>query len=285
MPSLESFFNQDWIVFSSIVIFLFGLCLGSFFNVCIWRIPRRESVISNPSHCPNCQSQIKWYDNIPVFSYLLLMGKCRACKIKISPRYIMVELITAVFFLIDYLRVVNSEQSFPTLIIYLLATSLVILTFLIDIKHKIIPDKINYTIIVLALITAFSLPESVGRNSHISGLENSLLGFIVSVLLLGSFSFIGKKLFRKDILGWGDVKYLGAVGACFGLIPAVWFFTLFIGAIFGLIFGVALILFRGKNIYSELPFGPFLAIGTYLWILCGPELTEGYFSIISSFAF
>jgi len=197
----------------------------------------------------------------------------------------MVELLTAFLFLIDYLKVVNSGLGFPTLIMYILATSLVILTFLIDLKHKIIPDKINYTVTILALITAFSLPESVGKESHVAGLLNSLSGLIISVILLASFALIGKKLFKKEILGWGDVKYLGAVGACFGLIPAAWFFTLFVGSIIGLIYGFILVLFRGKNIYSEVPFGPFLAIGTYLWILCGPELTEGYFTLISSFTF
>jgi len=166
---------------------------------------------------------------------------------------------------------------------YLLATSLAIFAFIIDIKHRIIPDKITYAVMLLALMTAFAFPESVGKSSHLSGLLNSFIGMTVSIIILGVFSIVGKKVFRKDVMGWGDVKYLGAIGACFGMIPAVWFFTLFIGSIVGMIMGFGLMLFAKKSIFAEVPFGPFLAIGTYTWILCGPELVNSYFIMIGSF--
>ena len=282
MLSFEFFFSEDAYWLSAIAIFLFGLCWGSFFNVCIWRIPRGESIVFTPSHCPNCGKNIAWFENIPVLSWIVLRGKCSSCKNPISARYILVEILTGCLFAIAYQRVVELNLGLPALIMYVLASSLAILAFIIDIKHRIIPDKINYAVMILALITAFAFPESVGKTSHLAGLINSILGLVVSIVLLGLFAFAGKKVFKKDVMGWGDVKYLGAIGACFGLIPAVWFFTLFIGSIVGMILGFCLMLFAKKSIFAELPFGPFLAIGTYTWILFGPELTEGYFTLISS---
>ncbi len=282
MLNFEFFFSRETSFFFSIIVFLFGLCAGSFFNVCIWRIPRGESVVFTPSHCPNCGKNITWFENIPVFSWIFLRGKCSSCKTPISVRYILVELLTGLLFVIDYQRVVFLGFGIEAFIPYIVATSIFILTFFIDIKYRIIPNKITYTVIIFSLFFSFLCPASVNRISRFDGLLNSFLGMAISVLLLSIFAVAGKKILKKDALGWGDVKFIGAVGACFGFIPAVWFFTLFVGSVLGVLFGAGLVLFRKKGLLSEIPFGPFLAIGGYTWILFGQELTNGYFALIRS---
>lgn len=280
MLNSEFFFSTEASLFFSVIVFLFGLCFGSFFNVCIWRIPRGESIVFTPSHCPNCGKNISWYENTPVISWIVLRGKCSSCKNPISVRYIAVEILTACLFVIDYQRIIILNLDFSTFIMYLLATSLFILTFLIDFKHRIIPNKITYFVIIFALLFSLAFPESVGKTKHIDGFLNSISGMALSVFLFSAFAIIGKRILGKDALGWGDVKFIGAVGACFGLIPAVWFFTMFIGSILGVTFGMGLVIFGRKNLLTEIPFGPFLAIGGYTWILFGQELTDGYFSIM-----
>lgn len=282
MLNSELFFNQETSLFFSVVVFLFGLCLGSFFNVCIWRIPRGESVAFAPSHCPNCGKNISWFENIPAISWIILRGRCSSCKNPISPRYIFVEVLTAVLFLLDFQRVVFLGGGFSIFVPFIIATSLFILTFFIDIKHKIIPNKITYFVILFSLLFSFFFPESVNRTTRLGGLLNSFSGMAVNILLLGIFAIIGKKIFKKDALGWGDVKFMGGVGACFGLMSGAWFFTLFAGSILGVFCGAGMILFRKKGLLAEIPFGPFLAIGGYIWILFGTELINGYFTLIQT---
>ncbi|MEI6054780.1 MAG: prepilin peptidase [Lentisphaerota bacterium] len=285
MLSFEFFFSREASLFFSVVVFLFGLCVGSFFNVCIWRIPRCESIVFTPSHCPNCGKNIAWFENIPALSWIILRGRCSSCKTPISARYILVEILAAVLFVVDYQRVILLGAGFSVFIPYLIATSLFILTFFIDIKHRIIPDKITYFVIVFSLLFSFFFPESVNKTTRLDGLINSFSGMAVSIFLLSIFAIVGKKIFKKEALGWGDVKFMGAVGACFGLMPPVWFFTLFVGSILGVFFGACLILFRKKGVLAEIPFGPFLAIGGYVWILFGPELTNGYFALVRFIVF
>lgn len=278
MASLS--FNIGFIPYFSIIIFLLGLCIGSFLNVCIWRIPRGESVIFPPSHCPECNRQILWYDNLPLLSWIMLSGKCRWCGRKISFRYIGIELLTAILFEIDYLRVVDMKLPLPMLLSYFVATSLFIICAFTDIRHKIIPNKVTYFVIIFSLIMAFIFPGYTGKDGRLAGFLNSFLGLIAGGGIFALFSFAGRKIFKKEVLGFGDVKFLAAVGACFGLVPAVWFFVIFIGSFIGLIFGLFLVLMGKKRFGSEIPFGPFLAIGGYLWILLGPELIDFYFKTV-----
>jgi len=277
------FYNTDIIPYYSLIIFLLGLCIGSFLNVCIWRIPRGESVVFTPSHCPECNKEILWYDNLPVLSWIMLSGKCRWCGGKISIRYIGIELLTAVLFEIDYLRIVDMKLPLSMLLSYFVATSLFVVCSFTDIKHKIIPNKVTYFVIIFSLIMAFIFPGYTGKNTRVFGLLNSFLGFVAGGGTFALFSFAGRKIFKKEVLGFGDVKFMAAVGACFGLVPAVWFFVIFIGSFLGLIFGVFLILLGEKHFSSEIKFGPFLAIAGYLWILLGPELIDFYFKMIINY--
>ena len=279
---ISAFYDTAFIPCFSTIVFLFGLCIGSFLNVCTWRIPRGESVIFTPSHCPNCNRKIAWYDNLPVLSWIMLLGKCRWCGGKISFRYIAIELLTAILFVIDYLRIVDTGLPLPMLLSYFVATSLFIICSFTDINHKIIPNKVTYFVIVFSLAMAFIFPGYTGKGGSFSGLLNSFLGFAAGGGTLALFSFAGSKVFKKEVLGFGDVKFVAAVGACFGLIPAVWFFVIFMGSFIGLLFGLLLIFTGKKRFDSEIQFGPFLAIAGYLWILLGPELIDFYFKTVLS---
>ena len=260
-----------------VVVFIFGLCVGSFLNVCIWRMPRGESVIFTASHCPNCGDKIKWYNNIPVLSWLLLRGRCANCRTFISPRYLIVELLTAVLFLLNWWRVVAWHQPLSLFFFFTLATILFIVTFFVDLRHKIIPNTLTYGVIIISLLLAFLFPQAMGKTTSTVAFLNSLLGLVVAGGALAFVSIVGSLLLKKDVLGLGDVKFIAAVGACFGLYPPVWFFIILIGSIAGTIVGTALILFGKQKWSSILPFGPFLALSGYLWILYGPEILNYYF--------
>ncbi|HJO92377.1 MAG TPA: prepilin peptidase [Victivallales bacterium] len=271
--------NTAMMPFWCVVIFIFGLCVGSFINVCIWRIPRKESVTLTPSHCPKCGKRIKWYENIPVVSWLVLRGKCSGCSEKISVQYLLIELITAFLFVISYIRIMTLHYPISMLIPYLLASSMFIVTFVIDYKFKIIPNKITYAVIIISLCVGTVFPESVNRLTHFSGFLNSFLGFLVSLCIFWAISIIGKMVYKRDAFGLGDVKFLAALGACFGLFPAVWFFVIIVASFLGVLFGILLIVFKKKKLTHEIPFGPFLSAAGCVWIIYGPEITVYYFKL------
>lgn len=272
----------------SIFIFIFGACAGSFLNVCIWRIPRDESIISPPSHCPNCGYNLSWYENIPLLSWIILQGKCRNCKNPISFRYFYVEFLTASLFFAVWLKLVLSCQPLALLPLYLLVTMLIVLTTFIDAEHRIIPNEITYPVMAGGLIFSFLWPEhwfsSVRFLSillpdwripiRIFALAGSCISLVTAVVILGIAAVGGKIIFKEEALGWGDVKYLGAVGACLGLRAC--FFTVLLGSITGSLFGLLLIAIQRGKLRTAIPFGPFLAFSTYVWILFGNKLMLAY---------
>lgn len=274
----------------SIVIFIFGACVGSFLNVCIWRIPRDESIMSPSSHCPKCGHNLSWYENIPLLSWIILKGKCRNCKKPISYRYFWVELLTASFFFAVWLKLIVSCQPLTLLPLHLLVTMLIVLTTFIDAEHRIIPNEITYPVIAGGLIFSFLWPEhwfpSVRLLSlllpdwhipaRIFALAGSCVSLTAAVVILGIAAITGRMIFKQEALGWGDVKYLGAVGACLGLRAC--FFTVLLGSITGSFFGLLLIALRRGKLKTAIPFGPFLAFSTYVWILFENELMFTYLS-------
>lgn len=270
-------------LFFCVAVFLLGLCIGSFLNVCIWRIPRGESVILKPSHCTICGRNIKWYENIPVASWIFLRGKCSGCGSTISVQYPVIELLTGFLFLFDYIRVVGAGFPVTVLVPYVVATCLFVVTFVIDLKKGIIPNQITYGVILISLFIGTLLPESIGRTGHINGFLNSFLGAVAGGSVGASISIIGGWFFKKEVFGGGDVKFLAAVGACFGFSPPVWFFTVFVASLFGVTVGIFLLLSGRKKLTSAIAFGPYLAVAGYLWVLCGPELVSGYFSMMEKF--
>lgn len=245
------------------VIFTFGACIGSFLNVCIWRLPESQSIVSPPSKCPNCNKPIRFYDNIPIISYIWLWGKCRACRKPISIRYPLVEIITGLFACITAIKF---GISYEALIYFIFIAALIVTTF-IDIDHQIIPDIISLPGIAIGLL--FSI---VFESLHY---KDSLIGILIgggSLFLIawGYHFFTG-----KDGMGGGDIKLLAMIGAFIGWKGV--FFTIFVSSATGSIIGIMLMLIKQKDLKLAVPFGPFLAIGAILYIFFGPELLSWYF--------
>jgi leader peptidase (prepilin peptidase)/N-methyltransferase len=272
-------------------IFFLGACVGSFLNVCIWRIPRGESINHPGSHCPNCDHAIKFYDNIPLISWLVLNGKCRNCSVPITSRYFFVELLTAVLFTVAGFKVMIDHQPLATLLLYFPVIMLLVTTTFIDIEHRIIPNKTTFPLMGWGIIISLMFPEIWQPSAHMGTLFptfttthphlgaaiQSIGGGAISILGLQLFAVIGHKLFKKDIMGMGDVKYLGAIGASLGFFGS--FFTLFFGALLGSIGGLLLKLHKKEDGGTPIPFGPYLALGTYIWMIFGLRILIWYFSL------
>ena len=244
-------------------IFITGLVVGSFLNVCIYRLPREQSVVKPRSHCPHCRKTVKWYDNIPLLSYLMLGGKCRHCKTKISFQYFTVELLTALVFILFY----NTFGVTLKSIIYTIFTCGLIVATFVDFNFRIIPDEINIGGIILGLIVSFAYPQLHNTVSHFFGLYMSFLGIIIGGALLWITGLIGDFIFKKETMGGGDVKLLAMIGAFLGWKIAV--LTFFISPIFGAIVGI-IIKLRTKN--SLIAYGPYLALGSLVSLFFGKDI-------------
>ncbi len=242
----------------SICFFIFGTLIGSFLNVCIYRIPRNESVVTTNSHCPHCQSFIKPYDNIPILSYLFLGGKCRNCRESISMRYPLVEFITGLVFLINYQQLGLSISLGLNLV---LSCVLILITF-IDFDTLLIPDRFHVIIGGLAIINLILNPTQ---------LTSSLIGaIIISVPFLIIAMTTGG-------MGGGDIKLMFVAGLYLG-----WQATLvsfFIASISGGLYALYLILFKKQGRKAEMPFGPFLCIGILIASLYSTQLITWYLSL------
>ena len=236
-----------------IFIFIVGAAIGSFSNVCIYRLPKKLSIISPPSQCPNCGKSISPFDNIPIISFILLRGRCRYCQSPISWRYPIVELITGLIFLSLYLNFRISPQFF---IYALLCTSLIIIAF-IDLEHKIIPDVITLPGIIIGLTLSLTIP-------HIT-LINSIKG-----LLIGGGLFYAIAIISRGGMGGGDIKLIAMVGSFLGWKNVL--LTIFLGSLFGSIVGIVLIILKKKNRKDMVPFGPFLSLGAIISIFFGRDL-------------
>jgi leader peptidase (prepilin peptidase)/N-methyltransferase len=276
-----------YIIWTVFIAFL-GLCIGSFLNVCIWRLPRGESVVFPPSHCPKCDKLISWYENIPLLSWLALRGRCSKCHNPISARYFCVELLTGLMFLAVWFKV-NSLSLPEELLIPLLAADFIlvifiVLTIFIDLDHLIIPNKITYPVIVFGLALSLYAPAlwPLSHGSRWVAFTLSCASFLVAGGALAIFAVLGKKIFKKDALGWGDVKYIAAIATVLG--PWAAFFTILIGSILGSVVGLILIAVKKKGLSSGIPFGPPLAIATFIWILCGSEILQAYFEFTAKLA-
>ena len=246
------------------LIFMFGMCIGSFLNVCIYRLPSSTSII-NPSRsfCPQCNSAIQFYDNIPIFSYLWLKGRCRNCKASISLRYPLVELMTGTLAIAILFMFGPTPEG---IVYFVFISSLLVITF-IDIDHKIIPDIITLPGIPIGLAASFVLPAMT--------LKSSILGLLVgggSLLLVAwAYSFIT----RKEGMGGGDIKLLGMIGTFIGWKGVI--FTIFVASLAGTLVGIIAMLLKGKNLKFAIPFGPFLSIGAMSYVFFGEKILFWYF--------
>ena len=197
--------------------FLFGGCMGSFLNVCVLRIPRGESIAGAPSHCFGCGSPIRWYDNIPIWSYLRLGGKCRVCGMRIPPRYFIMEVLTGLLYAGAVAKTGWSGENPETLALYIVLLSLALTTFQIDWKCRIIPDVTTYPAMAAGLLVGGLLPGAFARGTWQAGLLFSGIGLAAAGIFLALFALIGRKVAGQEVFGWGDVKYMMAAGALTGL--------------------------------------------------------------------
>ena len=237
--------------------------MGSFSNVCIYRIPRDESIVYPASHCPKCHSNILPKDNIPLLSYILLRGKCRNCKNKISIQYPIVEFLTGLIYLIIYLAF---GLSFQTLIYIILSSALIIIAF-IDLNDQIVPDVISLPGIVIGFIVSFFV-------TYISVI-NSGLGILVGGGIILIIGIAGTIIFKKEAMGGGDVKLASMIGAFLGWRYII--ISLFLGFFLGALAGIILILSKIKKREDMVPFGPFIILGSFITLLWGGQIISWYF--------
>ncbi len=250
---------------SYIIVFIFGSVIGSFLNVCIYRMPRDKSIVVPLSYCPVCNTPIKAWDNIPILSYIILGGKCRACKAGISFRYPLVELLNALLYVALIWRF---GIGWHTLFYFAFVSALMVITF-IDLEFQIIPDSITLPGILVGLIAgSLVLPDPF--------LRWSLLGYKASVLgaVSGFGLFYIVAVLSKGGMGGGDIKMMAMVGAMTGWKSVL--LTTFIGSLLGSIIGVSLMVFKGKSRKTKIPFGPFLAAGTVITLFYGQEILSWY---------
>lgn len=246
--------------------FIFGLCIGSFLNVCIYRLPAAKSISHPRSSCTNCGELIRFYDNIPVISYMILKGRCRFCSEPISLRYPVVEILTGLFALITF---VKYGLTLEALIYFIFIAALLVITF-IDIDHQIIPDVITLPGIPIFFIASFALPE-------INYLE-SILGILIGggSLLLVAWTY--NLITKKEGMGGGDIKLLAMLGAVIGWKGVL--FTIFVASAVGTISGMLVMLKTRKSRKLAIPFGPFLAIGGITYVFFGSQLIFWYFKLL-----
>ena len=249
------------------IIFLFGLCIGSFLNVCIYRLPASKSIV-NPSRsvCPSCNQPIRYYDNIPIFSYLWLKGRCRHCSTRIPVRYAVVEVMTggvAVAVLLAF------GLTLEGLIYFAFISALIVITY-IDIDHKIIPDIITLPGIPIGLIASFALPAV--------GFKDAIVGLLAGGGSLWLVAWIYYLLTRKDGMGGGDIKLLAMMGTIIGLKGVI--FTIFMSSAVGTLVGITLMIVKGKDMKFAVPFGPFLSIGAITYIFFGQDIIRAYVNFL-----
>lgn len=254
-------------IFFSFIVFIFGLTIGSFLNCVIHRLEKNQSFLKGRSYCPGCKTNLKWQDLMPVFSFIFLKGKCRYCKEKISWQYPLVEILTGLLFLLIF----NKFFVFNFLILsyYWIIVSLLIIVFVYDLKHYIIPNRTIYPLIVITLIY-----QLFNNLNDINIFFNYILtGFIAALPF-----FLIVWISRETWMGGGDVKLAFFMGLLLGF-PNI-LVALFISFILGGIIGIGLIVLKKKGLKSEVPFGPFLVTGTFIALFYGQEIINWYLGVL-----
>ena len=251
------------IFLNSFLIFILGASLGSFSNVCIYRLPKNKQIVSGRSFCPRCKKYINWFDNLPIISFLLLGGKCRKCKKVILLRYFIVEIITGITLLLIYLN----YNDLSTIIFLSIISLLFIIIFFIDLENFIIPDSLNFSIMALALFKNF-LP--ISNTSFIQDINQSIIGGMVGYSIIWLIIYLYKMIKKIEGMGLGDAKLMASIGLLFGWhsVP----FVLFISALLGLIFVLPSLINKQKNMRSEIPFGPFIIAACLIYFTYGDFL-------------
>jgi leader peptidase (prepilin peptidase)/N-methyltransferase len=251
-----------------IILFIFGSIIGSFLNVCIHRLPRNMSIVAPSSRCPSCNTPIRLYDNIPILSYILLGGKCRVCKAGISLRYPIVEFLNAFLYVSVFWRFGFNLYTF---IYFVFCSSLIVITF-IDLDFQIIPDRITLPGIVIGLVTGSLLMPDPFMRYSLLGIKSSVIG-----LLSGGGLFYAIAALSRGGMGGGDIKMMAMVGSLMGWKSVL--LTTFLGSLTGAVFGVLLMILKGKGRKTKIPFGPFLALGSVITLFFGQEILYWYLNM------
>lgn len=249
------------------LVFFFGLCIGSFMNVCIYRLPHPEKSIVHPrSMCPHCGTSIPFYDNIPLLSYVLLGRRCRQCRTTIPFRYPLVELMGGLFALCIYFRF---GLTLNGMVYYAFISTLLVITF-IDLDHQIIPDRLTLPGIPVFFIASLTLPAV--------SVKDSLLGLLLGGGLLLIIGWIYQTITRKEGMGGGDIKLLAMIGVLLGWQGV--FFTIFTASGIGTIVGLLTMVRQRKDMKLAIPFGPFLSLGAILYVFFGPGIIVWYLNML-----
>lgn len=274
--------------------FWLGACIASFLNVVIWRAPRGESIVSPPSHCPKCNSPIKWYQNIPILSWLALRGKCANCKAPISPRYIFVEALGGCLFLAAFLWLwlptVPLWFAVMHVVVMWIWIALMIAGAFIDFDHQLLPDFTTVGGMILGIAeslvaTSFNFVYGDGVQAStwrkFTPLFWSLGGLVFGFGLLWLVRWLGSKAFKREAMGMGDVFLMGAVGALFG--PVAVLVTLILSSVFGSVVGIVLILLSKTKLggFTPIPYGPYICMGCLAWMFYGPQLVNWYVHLVT----
>jgi leader peptidase (prepilin peptidase)/N-methyltransferase len=246
-----------------IALIILGAIFGSFANVCIYRLPKEQSVVKKRSHCPNCKKKISWFYNIPIFSYLYIQGKCKNCKKEISTQYLIVEIISALSFATIYYFFGFTIETLLLIFVFFIY----IIIFFIDLKHYIIPNSLNYILIISGFLKNFipDIDEFLFTN-----LISSILGGILGYGMIWLIIKLYKKFKKIDGMGFGDAKLFCGIGLWFGYQSV--FIIIFLASIIALLF-VAPKLLKGKlKMKNEIPFGPFIILGNLVYIIFMEEI-------------
>jgi leader peptidase (prepilin peptidase)/N-methyltransferase len=242
-------------IFLDIFAFIFGAAIGSFLNVCIFRIPAEESIIKPSSRCPHCLQPIRYYDNIPIISFLLLRARCRDCSAKISWRYPLMEFITGLLALLLFLKF---GISLNFLVFFIFTAVLIVITF-IDFDHQIIPDAISLPGIPIFFLAAVFI---VG----VPWLE-ALIGLLVGGGVLLTIAFVYELITKREGMGGGDIKLLALIGGFLGWKSLI--FVLLFSSLTGALIGIAAMIIKKQDTKYAVPFGPFLSAAAVAYIFWG----------------
>ena len=257
-------------LFMAATSFAFGACIGSFLNVCIYRLPAGESIVAPGSRCNQCRTPLRWYDNVPLVSYLVLRGHCRDCGASFSARYWVVELVTALISVTLFLR-------FGPTVDYLgylyFACALLAITY-IDLDHQIIPDVITLPGVGIGLLLA----AATANGDVVAALERSALGTLLGGGILRVVAWSYHAATGREGMGGGDVKLLAMIGAFLGWQAVL--LTLLLASFIGSAIGIATMIARGADTKLAIPFGPFLSLGALVALFCGHAIVSWYISYL-----
>lgn len=263
MELIQTLIAENYFLFT-LYLFVCGACVGSFLNVCIYRMPEEgKSIVKPRSSCPSCSAPIAWYDNIPILSYIILRGKCRSCGVQISPQYIFVEALTGYLF-VEFFILFGFSIYY---VAYLYLTCSLLIATMVDFKLQIIPDEVNYAGIVAGCVLSFFFPEIHGAQSKVWGLLYALLGLIVGGGVIYGTGILGNLVFRKESMGGGDVKLMAMIGCFLGwkMILLTFFIAPFLGS------GVGLYVKFVKK-QEIIPYGPFLSFSALIALFAGDKI-------------